>query len=91
MTADDSLWVAEGGYGRFPGARGQAVYARNLLDNRLAHWERHNFFGIVDPLCLVSWISDKPVRNKIALELVEQATADLTAEQPLYQGEDLEP
>lgn len=91
MTADDSLWVAEDGFGRFPRARGQAVYARNLLDNRLIHWERHDFLGIVDPLHFVGWISDKPVRNKIAFELVEQANADLTAEQPLYQGEDLEP
>ena len=90
-TADDSLWLAEGGYGRYPRARGQAVYARNLLDNRLVHWERHDFLGIVDPLCLTSWIGDKPVRNQAAFEIVEQATADLAADQPLEREEDMEP
>lgn len=91
ITADDSLWLAEYGFGCWPGARGQAVYARNLLDNRLVHWERHDFLGIVDPLCLTSWISDKPVRNQAVFEIVEQVTMDLTADPPLERGEDMEP
>lgn len=32
LTADDSLWYARDGFGCTYGARGQAVYAENLLD-----------------------------------------------------------
>ncbi len=77
MTADDSLWYARDGFGCTYGARGQAVYAENLLNGRYVHWERRDFYGIVKPESLKKWLLDKPIRNEIAEELTKFVTSDL--------------
>ena len=75
VTADESLWLAYNGFGCTYGARGQAVFATNLLSGRDVHWERSDFYGIVDPLRLYDWITDKPVFNERANEIVRDMDA----------------
>ncbi len=77
MTADDSIWYARNGFGCIYGARGQAVYAENLLTGKYIHWERHDFCGIVKPESLKEWLLDKPVRNEAAEELTKFVTPEL--------------
>jgi len=90
VTADESLWLAQTGFGCTYGARGQAVFATNLLSGRMVHWERHDFYGIVEPLCLYEWLSDKPVYNERADEIVRQAEREITDTIDLRNGENLE-
>ena len=89
LTADDSLWYARDGFGCTYGARGQAVYAENLLDRRYIHWERKDFYGIVKPESLAAWIADKPIRSEAAEAVLEAAVQSLALE--LEDGEGLEP
>ena len=89
LTADDSLWYARDGFGCIYGARGQAVYAENLLDGRYIHWERKDFYGIVKPESLAAWIADKPIRSEAAEAVLEAAVQNLAPE--LEDGEELEP
>ena len=64
----------------FPEARGQAVYAENLLDGRYIHRERKDFYGIVKPESLAAWLSDKPIRSEVAEAVLEAAVQDLAPE-----------
>ena len=80
LTADDSLWYARDGFGCIYGARGQAVYAENLLDGRYIHRERKDFYGIVKPESLAAWLSDKPIRSEVAEAVLEAAVQDLAPE-----------
>ena len=89
LTADDSLWYARDGFGCIYGARGQAVYAENLLDGRYIHWERKDFYGIVKPESLAAWSADKPIRSEAAEAVLEAAVQNLAPE--LEDGEELEP
>ena len=73
----DSIWYARNGFGCIYGARGQAVYAENLLTGKYIHWERHDFCGIVKPESLKEWLLDKPVRNEAAEELTKFVTPEL--------------
>jgi len=65
-NAQNSLWVAYNGFGCRYGARGVAVYAKNLFDGRESQWERGDFHGIVKPESLQKWLDDMPVRNEAA-------------------------
>ena len=91
MTADDSLWVASHGYGCTYGARGQSVFTENLLSGEKIRWERHDFCGIVEPLRLFSWLSDKPVRNERAEEVLRDMEFTLTAEEAVEEETEAEP
>ena len=45
----NQLWIANGGgFGTSPTARGQAVYATNLMDGEVARFNRSDFLGIAD-------------------------------------------
>jgi hypothetical protein len=69
-TAENSLWVAYNGFGCTYGARGQAVYAKNLFDGREARWERADFLGIVKPESLKKWLENTPIKNELAETLI---------------------
>lgn len=91
ITADDSLWLADMGNGCRYGARGQMVMAESLLSGRRVHWERHDFYGIVEPDRLLDWMADKPVRNDRVREILDLAEQELTANpEQDRDGEDLE-
>jgi len=78
VTADDSLWIPYNGNGCTFGAIGRAVYAESLLSGKHVHWERQDFLGIVEPLRLMEWVGDKPVRNKLAFEIIRSAEWDVS-------------
>jgi hypothetical protein len=65
-NAQNSLWIAYNGFGCRYGARGHAVYAKNLFDGRQAQWERADFLGVVKPESLQRWLDDMPVRSEAA-------------------------
>ena len=79
LTADDSLWYARDGFGCIYGARGQAVYAENLLDGRYIQGAK-GLYGIVKPESLAAWLSDKPIRSEVAEAVLEAAVQDLAPE-----------
>ena len=72
-NAQNSLWVAYSGFGCTYGARGQAVFAKNLFDGRESQWERADFLGIVKPESLQKWLNDMPVRSDVAHTCVQEA------------------
>jgi len=72
-NAQNSLWVAYNGFGCTYGARGQAVYAKNLFDGRDSRWERSDFLGIVKPESLQKWLDDMPVKSEAAHTYAQEA------------------
>lgn len=78
LTADDSLWYASGGPGCSCGTGEQMLYAENLLDGRLVHWERKDFLGIVKPESLAAWITDKPIQNEMVENILRSAVQDFS-------------
>ena len=88
VTADDSLWIAYTGFGCKYGARGQSVYAESLLSGEKVRWDRCDFYGVVSPINLLLWTFDKPVHNKRAEEIIEQAQNLLTDQE--YAAEETE-
>ena len=75
-NAQNSLWIAYNGFGCTYGARGQAVYAKNLFDGRESQWERADFLGIVKPESLQKWLDDMPVLNETAQSYAQEAEQD---------------
>jgi|GEM_PF-243245 len=74
-NAQNSLWISFGGFGCTYGARGQAVFAKNLFDGRTSQWERCDFLGVVKPESLHKWLEDCPVRNEKAYSYAKEAKA----------------
>ena len=72
-NAQNSLWIAYNGFGCTYGARGQAVYAKNLFDGRESQWERADFLGVVKPESLQKWLDDMPVRSEAAHTYAQEA------------------
>ena len=72
-NAQNSLWVAYNGFGCTYGARGQAVYAKNLFDGRESQWERSDFLGVVKPESLQKWLDDMPVKSEVAHAYAQEA------------------
>ena len=58
-TPRDQLWLAEGGFGCSPHARGQAVYATCLGDGEKTRWNRSDFAGVLDGQYLPDWAREK--------------------------------
>ena len=58
-TPRDQLWLAEGGYGCSPTARGRAVYAACLGDGEETVWRRTDFTGVLDEQYLPDWAREK--------------------------------
>lgn len=58
-TPRDQLWVAEGGFGCSPAARGQAVYATCLGDGEKTRWNRADFIGVLKDDFLPGWAAQK--------------------------------
>lgn len=77
VTADDSLWIAHHGFGCTYGARGQSVFAESLLSSEKIRFDRYNFYGVIEPLRLFSWMCDKPVMNQRAEEIIKEAEAEI--------------
>lgn len=55
----DQLWLAEGGFGCSPSARGRAVYASCLGDGERTRWNREDFIGPIKEEFLPDWALEK--------------------------------
>ena len=66
-TPDFQLFLADGGFGCSPTARGRKVYGRFLKDGEETHYERQDFLGVLKDEHLPDW-----AREKLA-EIKEQA------------------
>ena len=58
-SAENMLWLAEGGFGTAENARGRAVYAVNLHDGERTRWNREDFTGVLDERYLPDWAKEK--------------------------------
>ena len=58
-SAENMLWLAEGGFGTAENARGRAVYAVNINDGERARWNREDFTGVLDERYLPDWAKEK--------------------------------
>lgn len=80
VTADDSLWLVSHGNGCRYGAKGQGVFAENILTGERAKWIRSDVLGIVDPKKLYLWVSDKPIKNETVEQITNEAVSDMCSE-----------
>ena len=80
VTADDSLWLVSHGNGCRYGAKGQGVFAENILTGERAKWIRSDVLGIVDPKKLYLWVSDKPIKNETVEQITSEAVSDMCSE-----------
>jgi len=58
-TADEQLFLATGGFGCNPDARGQAVFCKNLFTGKSVRWERHDIAGIIQPERIPAWAQQR--------------------------------
>ena len=58
-SAENMLWLAEGGFGCSPTATGRAVYATCLGDGEQTRWDRADFTGILKDEFLPDWAQEK--------------------------------
>lgn len=58
-TPENQLFLASGGFGCSPNARGRAVFGEFLIDGEKARFERQDFVGIVDDRYLADWAKEK--------------------------------
>ena len=70
-SPENQLWLAKGGFGCDPKARGRAIYAHCLADGEDARWNREDFCGVLDEQYLPEWAREKLE----ALRAPEQAAA----------------
>ena len=80
ITADDSLWLANSGFGCCYGRRGQSVFAESILTGETIRFDRCDILGIVDPKALYLWICDKPIKNENVEAVIKNVESDLTAD-----------
>jgi len=57
-TAQNQLWLAQGGFGCQAGSSGRAVFAASLADGAQARWNRADFVGVLQPEHLPDWARD---------------------------------
>ena len=58
-TPDFQLFLADGGFGCSPTARGRKVYGRFLKDGEETHYERQDFLGVLKDEHLPDWAREK--------------------------------
>lgn len=58
---ENQLWLASGGFGCRPHARGRSVLCTCLGDGEITRWNRSEFVGIIRDECLPDWAAEKLV------------------------------
>lgn len=58
-TPDFQLFLAEGGFGCSPTARGRKIYGQFLKDGEETHYERQDFLGVLKDEHLPDWAREK--------------------------------
>ena len=55
----NQLWLANGGFGCDPKAKGRAIHATCLGDDETVYWNREDFYGVLDGRYLPEWAQEK--------------------------------
>lgn len=58
-TPDYQLFLAEGGFGCTPNARGRKVFGQFLMDGEKTHYQRTDFIGVIRDEYLPEWAAEK--------------------------------
>lgn len=58
-TPDDQLFLAEGGFGCQPNARGRKVFGQFLKDGEQTHYHRSDIIGVLKDEYLPQWAQEK--------------------------------
>lgn len=58
-STENQLWLAFGGSGCSPNARGRAVYATCLYDGDIARWDREYIIGVLKDEFMPDWAKEK--------------------------------
>ena len=58
-TPDFQLFLAKGGFGCSPSARGRQIYGQFLKDGEETHYERQDFLGVLKDEHLPDWAREK--------------------------------
>ena len=58
-SQENQLWLANGGFGCDPNARGHAIHATCLGDDETCYWNREDFCGVLDEQYLPEWATEK--------------------------------
>lgn len=56
---ENQLWLASGGFGCRPHARGRSVFCTCLGDGETTRWNRSEFVGIIRDECIPDWAAEK--------------------------------
>ena len=58
-TPDFQLFLAEGGFGCSPTARGRKIYGQFLKDGEETNYERQDFLGVLKDEYMPDWAREK--------------------------------
>ena len=70
--SDHSLWVITHGPGCRNGKFSDTTHARNLFDDDYIAFGRGDFYGLVKPESLLSWLQDHPIKSEKAAEYIRE-------------------
>ena len=71
--SENSLWIASHGPGCMTGRQDRTVHAYSLFTGELGYFARRDFYGIVKPESLLSWLQDHPIKNQQAQTHIQAA------------------
>ena len=71
-SQENQLWIATGGFGCRPDARGRAIFATCLWDGERTRWNRSDFIGVLDDRFLPEWARSK--LEKLTAEMQPERT-----------------
>lgn len=77
-TPEDQLFLAAGGFGCNPNARGRKVYGRYIKDGEQTFYQREDIIGILKQEYVPDWAAERVREIKGEMTQQEDASHDLT-------------
>lgn len=81
-TCSHQLYIATGGFGTSPDARGRTVFATNIYSGEKERFKRDDILGVVLPERIPAWVHEKLGHDKVADESSIGRLLTDTKEQP---------
>ncbi len=85
------MFLATGGFGCSPDARGRTVFGTNLYSGEHERWYRQDLFGVVDEAALPAWAREKlaalraPKEKESVMDKIREAKAEAKTKPPAEQ------
>ncbi len=82
------MFLAQGGFGCSPTARGRTVIGTNLYSGEHERWHRQELIGVVDEAILPAWAKEKlaalrkPAERESVMEKIREAKAEAKTKPP---------